>query len=83
MTAPQSRSQKWKNSYCSQGDLRTVTENKGSYYIMIHKDKVTDTSTHHEQMENFMAAEVFVKCVKYRKFQSIDYTTDGVDDAAR
>ena len=28
---------------------------------MIHKDKVTDTSTHHEQMENFMAAEVFVK----------------------
>lgn len=49
---------------------------------MIHKDKVTDTSTHHEQMENFMAAEVFVKCVKYRKFQSIDYTTDGVDDAA-
>ena len=40
-------------------------------------------STHHEQMENFMAAEVFVKCVKYRKFQSIDYTTDGVDDAAR
>lgn len=29
-----------------------------------------------------MAAEVFVKCVKYRKFQSIDYTTDGVDDAA-
>lgn len=49
---------------------------------MIHKDKVTDTSTHHEQMKNFMAAEVFVKCVKYRKFQSIDYTTDGVDDAA-
>lgn len=49
---------------------------------MIHKDKVTETSTHHEQMKNFMAAEVFVKCVKYRKFQSIDYTTDGVDDAA-
>ena len=50
---------------------------------MIHKDKVTDTSTHHEQMENFIAAEVFVKCVKYRKYQSKDYTTDRVEEAAR
>ena len=50
---------------------------------MIHKDKVTDTSTHHEQVEDLMGAEVTVFLVENRQLQGVDHAAHGVDDAAR
>ena len=50
---------------------------------MIHKDKVTDTSTHHEQMENLMGAKILMSGVKQRQLQRVDNTAHRVNDAAR
>jgi len=40
-------------------------------------------STHDEEMENFMTAEILMPAVEDRKLQRIDHTSDRIDDAAR
>ena len=55
---------------------------KLSRYICIHKDKVADTTSHDEQMEDFMGAEIFVMGVEDGEFQRIDHAAYSVDDAA-
>ena len=48
----------------------------------IHHNKMAYTSAHNEEMENFVGAKVFMFTVENRKFQSIDYTADGIDQSA-
>ena len=48
----------------------------------IHHDIMTETSTHHKEMENFVGSEIFVAGVENRKFQCVDHTAGCVDDSA-
>ena len=40
------------------------------------------TSAHHEEVEDFVAAEILMLTVENRKLQCIDHTTDCVNDSA-
>ena len=51
-------------------------------YIQVHKDKVADTSSHYEQMKNFVGAEIAVSVIKKGQFQSVNYAADRVNNAA-
>ena len=37
-------------------------------HIAVHENKMTEASTHHKQMENFMCSELFMFCIKHRHF---------------
>ena len=40
------------------------------------------TSQHHKNMKYFVGAEILMLRIEDRKFQGIDHTADGIDDAA-
>ena len=42
---------------------------------------MAEAAAHHEKMEDFVGTEVLMPAVKNRKFQCVDHTADGVDDA--
>ncbi len=48
--------------------------------ICIHKNVMTETSAHDEEMEDLVASEVLVLSVEDRKFQCVDDAADRVDD---
>ena len=54
---------------------------KGCHYL-VHQHKVTEASTHHEEMEDFMGAEVTMPAIKYWQLQCINNTTDGINNAS-
>ena len=43
---------------------------------------MADASAHDEEVEHFVGTEEFMLCIEERKFQGIDDTTNGIDDAA-
>ena len=43
---------------------------------------MAEAAAHHEKMEDFVGTEVLMPAVKNRKFQCVDHTADGIDDAA-
>ena len=51
-------------------------------YKEIHYDEVTDTSGHDENMKDFMGSKILMFGVEDWKLQSIDDTSDGVDDTS-
>ena len=48
----------------------------------IHHHKVAYTSQHNKDMEHLMGTEILMFRIENRKFQRIDHSADGVDDAA-
>ena len=46
----------------------------------IHYHKMTDTSSHYEQMKDFMASEILMSAVEDRKLQCVDDTANSIDD---
>ena len=51
-------------------------------YIMVHKDKVTETPAHDKKMEDLMGSKILMFGIKDRQFQCIDHTANGVDNAS-
>ena len=51
-------------------------------YKEIHYNKMAHTSQHHKDMKYFVGAEILMLRIEDRKFQGIDHTADGIDDAA-
>ena len=43
---------------------------------------MAETSGHHEEMKDFVGAEIFVAAVEGRAFQGVDASADGVEHAA-
>lgn len=43
---------------------------------------MAEAAAHHEKMEDFMGAEIFVTAVENRKLQSVNNTADCIDDTA-
>ena len=50
--------------------------------ITEHKNVVTKASAHNKQMEDFMGTKVRMSGIKDRQLQSINDTTNGVDNAS-
>lgn len=48
----------------------------------VHHDIVAEASSHYEEMENFVGAEVFVFGIEDGQLQRIDDAAYGVNDAA-
>ena len=46
----------------------------------IHHDKVADTSSHYEQVKDFMASEILMLAVENRELQCVDDTANSIDD---
>lgn len=51
-------------------------------YIMVHKDKVTETPAHDKKMEDLMGSEEGMSAVKQRELQRIDHTAYRINDPA-
>lgn len=51
-------------------------------YIMVHKDKVTETPAHDKKMEDLMGSEEGVSAVKQWEFQRVDHTAYCINDPA-
>ena len=51
-------------------------------YIMIHKDKVTETPAHDKKMEDLMGSEEGVSAVKQWELQRVDHTAYCINDPA-
>ena len=51
-------------------------------YIMVHKDKVTETPAHDKKMEDLMGSEEGVSAVKQWELQRVDHTAYCINDAS-
>ena len=51
-------------------------------YIMVHKDKVTETPAHDKKMEDLMGSEEGMPAVKQRELQCVDHTAYCINDPA-
>ena len=49
-------------------------------HVSVHKDKVTEASSHDKEMKNLMASKLCRKVVENLEFQPIDEAAYGVDD---
>lgn len=48
----------------------------------VHDNKVTEAPGHYEEMENFMRTEVLMMGIEKGKLQSINDTSDGINDTS-
>ena len=49
---------------------------------MIHSNEVAHTACQYKAVEDFVGTEIFMEPVKHREFAGVNYTADGVNDAA-
>ena len=47
----------------------------------IHYNKVTNTSSHYKEVENFVGTEILVVRIKNRQFQCVDNTANRINNA--
>lgn len=67
---------------CRGNSVPACRAKKSLRNIQIHKNEMTDTAAHDEQMKDLMGTEVTVPAVKNRELQRIDDTARRINDAA-